>query len=451
MKRFPISEVIKQFAAVFKANGHSLYIVGGAVRDYLLGIENSDFDFTTDALPQEIINMFHAVIPTGIKHGTVTVLFKGNSFEVTTFRTETAYKDHRHPDEVNFVKDLYEDLSRRDFTVNAFAASCFDGKIIDLFNGKRDLKKKIIRAIGEPKQRFSEDALRLLRMCRFCSKLNFTPEKKTFQSACELSKTINYVSCERVFDEISKILSSSKPSIGIKLMEDCNLLSEILPEVADGRNIVQNKANANDVLEHVLIAVDAAAYYKYDNLVRLALLLHDCGKNTKTQTKTPDGAVRFYGHDSEGSKLARKILKGFNCSNEIIERVSVLIANHMVKYDSTWTDGAVKRFINRVGKDNIDKLFELQWCDQIASEGKSKQSEYDEFIERIKKAETEPLSIKDLEISGDDLFENGIPKSKVMGEILNSLLEIVLDNPSLNKKELLIKQALELYRSRINC
>ena len=201
--KYPVPENIRQFASIFRENGHRLYIVGGAVRDHLLGRKNSDYDFCTDAKPEEVIPMFRRVIPTGIKHGTVTVLFKGDSFEVTTFRTEGAYSDQRHPDSVTFVTDLSEDLSRRDFTVNAFAADCLDGSIIDLYDGMKDLKEKTIRAIGNPRERFEEDALRLMRLARFCSKLGFEPDPDTKQAATQLSASISNVSQERI-DEFNR-------------------------------------------------------------------------------------------------------------------------------------------------------------------------------------------------------------------------------------------------------
>ncbi len=358
MDRFPVPETVKAFSDVFRKNGFSLYVVGGAVRDYLLGIENHDYDFCTDALAEEVCKMFHAVIPTGIKHGTVTVLFRGQSFEVTTFRTETDYSDHRHPDGVSFVRTLDEDLSRRDFTVNAFAADCTTGEITDIFNGREDLKNRVIRAIGEPKQRFREDALRLLRMCRFCSKLGFEPDRITFSAAQSLASFISYVSQERIYDELSKILKSTKPSVGLRLAEDCGLISYILPELAECRNTKQEKTGSSDVLEHIYNAVDAAASAGYCHEVRLACLLHDIGKPSSMTVK--DGVMKFYGHDTSGAEMAVKVMKRLKCSNKTIDEVHTIIANHMVRYSRDWTDGAVKRFMCRIGSEvTIHHLFEM--------------------------------------------------------------------------------------------
>ena len=445
--KYPVPEIIRQFASIFRENGHRLYIVGGAVRDHLLGRPNSDYDFCTDAKPEEVIPMFRRVIPTGIKHGTVTVLFKGESFEVTTFRTEGAYSDQRHPDSVTFVTDLSEDLSRRDFTVNAFAADCLDGSIIDLFDGMKDLKSKTIRAIGIPRERFEEDALRLMRLARFCSKLGFEPDPETKQAASQLSASITNVSQERIYDELSKILMTEKPTVGLRLLEDIGVLEHILPELTECRRIEQTKVGATDVLEHIYNTVDAAAHFRYSYNVRLAALLHDIAK-PQTMVINPYGVMRFYGHDIKSAQMARAVMRRLKCSNQLTDTVCNLIENHMVKYSPNWTDGAVKRFIKRVGKENINELFELQWCDQIASEGKSKVEEYDPFIRRIKELENQPMSVRELAVSGDDLAQAGIPKSKVMGDILDELLEMVIDYPSLNEKETLINQAILLYKKK---
>ena len=412
--KYPVPENIRQFASIFRENGHRLYIVGGAVRDHLLGRKNSDYDFCTDAKPEEVIPMFRRVIPTGIKHGTVTVLFKGESFEVTTFRTEGAYSDQRHPDSVTFVTDLSEDLSRRDFTVNAFAADCLDGSIIDLFDGMKDLRSKTIRAIGVPRERFEEDALRLMRLARFCSKLGFEPDPETKQAAAQLSASITNVSQERIYDELSKILMTEKPTVGLRLLEDIGVLGYILPELTECRKVEQTKVGATDVLEHIYNTVDASAHFRYSYNVRLAALLHDIAK-PQTMIINPYGIMRFFGHDIKSAQMARVVMRRLKCSNQLTDTVCNLIENHMVKYRDNWTDGAVKRFIKRVGKENINELFELQWCDQIASEGKSKVEEYDPFIRRIKELENQPMSVKDLAVSGDDLAQAGIPKSKVMG------------------------------------
>lgn len=447
MKKFPVPAKIKKMSSIFKDAGFSLYIVGGAVRDFLLGIKNHDYDLCTDAEPEQVMNLFAHVIPTGIKHGTVTVLFGSESYEVTTFRTESSYSDFRHPDKVSFVKSLEEDLSRRDFTINAFAADCTSGVIIDLFDGFSDLKKGIVRAIGNPQERFKEDALRLMRLCRFCAKLDFMPDEKTLEEATNLSPLIKNVSSERIFDELQKTLMTDHPSRGISLMEITGLLREILPELAACREITQTKVNATDVFEHILISVEAAAEHGYSLEVRLSLLLHDIGK-VQTMSINQYGIMRFHNHEVVGAELARNILKRLKCSNYLIDTVSLLIENHMIRYTDNWTDGAIRRFINKVGKENINSLFEVQWCDQIASEGRAKIELYDRFIERIKEVQKTAMTVKDLAITGNDLNNLGIPKSKIMGEILSKLLEMVLDYPSLNDREVLLKEASLLYQNQ---
>ena len=238
---------------------------------------------------------------------------------------------------------------------------------------------------------------------------------------------------------------SSKPSIGLSILEECGMLEIVLPELQACKNVEQDKVGSSDLLTHIYNAVDAAAYHKYDYVVRLACLLHDIAK-PEVMTENEDGHISFYGHEIKGAEMSRAILKRLKCSNQLIEDINILISNHMVKYESNWSDGAIKRFINRVGSKNIDHLFELQWCDQIASEGKARVEEYDEFISRIKDLEVEPLNLKELSITGEDLAEIGIPKTKVMGQILEQLLDMVLDNPELNRKYTLLEYASQIYK-----
>ena len=240
---------------------------------------------------------------------------------------------------------------------------------------------------------------------------------------------------------------TEKPTVGLRLLEDIGVLGYILPELTECRKVEQTKVGATDVLEHIYNTVDASAHFRYSYNVRLAALLHDIAK-PQTMIINPYGIMRFYGHDIKSAQMARVVMRRLKCSNQLTDTVCNLIENHMVKYSPNWTDGAVKRFIKRVGKENINELFELQWCDQIASEGKSKVEEYDPFIRRIKELENQPMSVRELAVSGDDLAQAGIPKSKVMGEILDELLEMVIDYPSLNEKETLINQAILLYKNK---
>ena len=443
MKKIPIPESIRELSEIFASNGHSLYVVGGAVRDYLLKTENSDWDFCTDARPEQVLKMFRFVVPTGIAHGTVTVHFKGSEYEITTFRTEGSYSDRRHPDSVSFVTDLEEDLSRRDFTVNALAADCRNGIIIDLFDGISDLKKGIIRAIGDPSKRFDEDALRLLRMCRFCSKLGFTADVSTYESAKALAPTIEAVSKERICDEISKILMSRVPSLGLEMMYSTGLLKHIIPELDRCAEIEQDKVGSDNVLKHVFNAVDAAAYYNYSLTVRWTMLLHDIGK--PSCMKKIGNFTRFFGHDVVGEEIALQVMKDLKFSNAMQSDVCTLIRNHMIRYKDDWTDGAVKRLVNRVGVQRMNMLYEVLWCDQIASEGKPRLEETDKLRRHVESILDQPMTLKDLKINGEDLMNLGIPKGPELGRILNQLLEMVIDYPTLNDRETLLKQAQSLF------
>lgn len=444
----PVPRNIRDFSQVFRNNGHSLYVVGGAVRDYLLGEENSDWDFCTDATPEQVISMFRTVIPTGIKHGTVTVVFRGENYEVTTFRTEGSYSDRRHPDEVRFVTDLREDLSRRDFTVNALAADCSDGRIYDYFDGEADLKARIIRAIGNPEDRFKEDALRLIRMCRFCSKLGFTADVPTYESACALSSTISFVSKERIYEEMSRILMTKKPSVGLGMMFETGLLKALIPELDECAHIEQDKVGSDNVLSHILVSVDAAASWGYNLTVRWTMLLHDIGK--PSCMKKIGNFTRFFGHDVKSAEIALGVMKDLKFSNVMQEDISILVRNHMTRYNSTWTDGAVKRLVNRVGRQRLDMFFEVLWCDRIASDGKPGLEETDLLKERIDAVLDQPMTLKDLAVNGNDLYEAGIPKGPEMGAVLNSLLEMVIDYPTLNNRETLLEQAKLLSNSQIS-
>ena len=442
----PVPRNVRDFSQVFRNNGYSLYVVGGAVRDWLLGIENNDWDFCTDATPDQVMSMFRSVIPTGIKHGTVTVIFRKENYEVTTFRTEGTYSDRRHPDNVQFVTDLREDLARRDFTVNAFAADCSDGTVVDYFDGESDLKAGIIRAIGNPAERFTEDALRLLRMCRFCSKLGFSADTLTFESARSLCQTISYVSKERIYDEISKILMTVKPSVGLNMMYETGLLKVLIPELDDCARVEQDKIGSDNVLSHILVAVDAAASYGYSLTVRWTMLLHDIGK--PSCMKKIGNFTRFFGHDIRSAVIAQRVMLDLKFSNAMQEDITVLVRNHMTRYNSSWTDGAVKRLVNRIGKQRLDMFFEVLWCDRIASEGKPGLEETDLLKERIDAVMDQPMTLRDLAVNGNDLYEAGIPRGPEMGRILNALLEMVIDYPTLNNRETLLSQALLLREAQ---
>lgn len=452
MKKFPSDARLKAFAARFKESGFSLYAVGGAVRDFLLSLPNSDYDFATDATPEEVMKIFPRVIPTGIKHGTVTVLFRGASYEVTTFRTEGAYSDSRHPDSVSFVRSLDEDLKRRDFTINAFAADIYTGEIIDLNGGWEDLKSKTLRAIGNPKERFEEDALRMLRACRFAAKLGFEIESATFEAIRESAHLITKVSEERIYSEICSMLSSAAPQRGIRLMHESSLLPLVLPEIEAEAGCEQNGGrHRKDVFGHTLDTLEASAFYNAPLRVRFAALFHDSGKPLTRKEKGDGPRDTFHGHETAGAAVAEKALRRLKAPNEMISSVSLLVRNHMLLYSPSWSDGAVRRFINRVGRENIADLFLLIRSDRSAIFGEEASLEdLEELSVRITRILTDrdALTIKDLAVNGDKLAAAGIKRGPVMGAILNELLETVLDDPSQNTESRLTAIAVNIYNTK---
>lgn len=447
MQTFPVSSSIQRFSSRFKAAGFSLYIVGGAIRDYLLGLDNEDFDFTTDAEPNEVKALFGHVIPTGIEHGTVTVIFEKQMFEVTTFRSEGTYLDGRHPSSVTFIRNLEEDLKRRDFTINAFAADCTTGVIIDLNGGMDDLKKKTIRAIGIPKKRFEEDALRIFRACRIASKLNFSIEDETLLAMKSEKENLKNVSAERIREELFKLVGSDHPKVGLAYMHQSSVLSTLFPSLAKGDGIFQGGMHTQDILQHNITACQAAADRAFPLAVRLAALFHDIGKTEVIK----EGETRntFHSHESVSAKQTKAIMQYLKSSKEQIRIVSHLVKEHMFNYQSDWSDSAVRRFITRVGLEDIPLLFQLRIADQIAIHGEPNTQLIDELQTRIDGilAAKDALNIKDLAIGGNDLMKMGI-MGKTIGSTLTYLLETVLDDPSQNNAEQLLTIA-KNYQERV--
>ena len=445
--RMRISRDIAELASVFKESGFSLYLVGGAVRDYILGNENNDYDFTTDAEPGDIKAMFRRTIDTGIKHGTVTVIFHGAHYEITTFRTEGDYLDSRHPESVHFVKSLEEDLMRRDFTINAFAASLPDGRIIDLHNGMKDLRHKTIRAIGEPEKRFSEDALRMMRAARFSSQLGFRIEKETLSAMKELHHTITHVSAERIKEELWKLIDGKNPRSGLEAMRESGIMDDILPELSATYGFEQGGMHRETLYEHLVLALETARDNDYPMTVKLAALFHDIGKCKTREKGDGDREWTFYGHDRVSAEMTDEIFRRLKTSNEEREGVCHLIRNHMFAYTPDWSDAAVRRFIKRIGVENINNLFFLRVADISATVGhKPVPDNLLAFSERINSEleKNNALTIKDLKIDGRRLKEIGIKPGPVMGRILSELLDEVIENPDCNNEGYLEKRALTL-------
>jgi tRNA nucleotidyltransferase/poly(A) polymerase len=464
MTHIHIPHELKKMNSILRENGFKAYLVGGAVRDILLKKEAHDWDLTTDARPDDIMRIFHKVIPTGIAHGTVTVHFMKKEIEITTFRAEQGYSDGRHPDRIFFADTIEEDLSRRDFTMNAIAADLEDGSIVDPYHGQEDIKNKIIRTVGNPHERFMEDGLRPIRALRFASQLDFSIEKDTYSEIFkeDIQKKITSISLERFRDEFIKIMLTPKPSKSLFLMEECGILKLFLPELAQGRGVTQTDARGFhefDVLDHNIYSCDGAPQDNY--IVRIAALLHDSGKvdvRFEKEEEDPEHIgetvklIHFWNHEAASEKIAKTVLTRLKFSNAQIERVCHLIKEHMFYFQTDWTDAAVRRFAVRVGKDYFEDLFALRLADNY---GKSCQKAGPEspvvqnileLKERLKKVEDEnsALSLKDLKINGNDLINAGISPGKKIGYILNELFQTVLDDPQMNEKDKLLKVALNL-------
>jgi len=444
-----IDPLLKEIASLFTNEKKEIYLVGGAVRDMLRGERIHDWDMATDALPDEvtaIVKKAHGrVVPTGIRHGTVTVFYKGRSAEITTFRTEADYSDGRRPDTVNFASTIEEDLSRRDFTMNAIALRLPNGELIDPYNGINDIKRRVIRCVGSANERFNEDGLRPLRAVRFASQLGFEIEKNTLDAIQGALPVCAKVSMERVRDEIDKILSSTKPSLSFLLMEKTGLLKLFLEELFICRGIAQKGFHRFDVLDHCLTACDYAARNNYPHELRLASLFHDIGKPA-VRKMGEDGVWTFYKHDNASAVICKKLLTRLRYSNAVINNVCHLINEHMFYYTPDWSESAVRRFIARVGAENINNLFLLRRADTFAFSGEETnpiilielQKRIDKVLEK-----KHALSLKDLAVTGNDLIQAGISPGKKMGIILNQLLETVLDDPEQNTKEKLLEIAVK--------
>lgn len=444
MRHFPISKDIKIFASRFEERGHELYIVGGAVRDRLLNKPVTDYDFATDATPEQVISIFRSVIPTGIQHGTVTVRFLGSSYEVTTYRIDSTYSDSRHPDAISFTPSLSEDLKRRDFTINAIAVHASTGEMVDQFCGRADLRAGIIRAIGEPYQRFSEDALRLLRACRFATTLDFSIEPDTFAAMRKLSHRIESISAERVRDELSKILTAPHPSKGLRIMDSCGLLERILPELTRTKGIGTKGPKGLDTFDHSLLSCDGISSESL--VLRLAALLHDIGK-ADTLRSDDSGVISFHGHEEISAASCRSILTRLKYPNIVRDRVVHLVSHHMFKYEDSWSDAAVRKFIARVGKEYLDDLIRLRIADSYGASGQlpdsSQFQSLDMRIQRVLK-DNEATKRSDLAVDGNDIMALGSCKGRMIGVILDLLLEAVIEDPSMNNRDMLIKYAKRL-------
>ena len=424
-----------------EADGKEAAIVGGCVRDVLRGEKPKDWDVTTNATPEEIQKIFPNHLYEN-RFGTVTVHSGTQDVEVTPYRSEAQYTDKRHPDRVTFGVSLEEDLARRDFTINAMAMR-MDGDLIDFFGGQKDLEKFLIRSVGDPRERFSEDALRLLRAIRFAAQLKARIEPKTWSAIIELRKNIRAVAGERVRDELMKMLATDYPILAVWKIFESGMLNIILPELAEGVGMTQNKHHVYTVFFHNLMALQHCP--SDDPLVRLAAFLHDVGKS---RTKEGDGSdSTFYHHDHVGAEMTRTLMRRLRFSKEEIERVSHLVDMHLFHYSvGEVTDKGVRRLLRRVGVEHMDDLMAVRIADRMGS-GCQVEVPYklQELQERIIEVQKDPIDTRMLEVDGHDVMTllNISPGPKI-GEVLNVLLEEILDDPQKNTREVLEKRILEL-------
>ncbi len=435
---------LRSVARIFDENGFQLYLVGGAVRNLLRGYYPEDYDLATDARPEEVMRIFRRVIPTGVQHGTVTVLFKGKQFEVTTFRSESGYSDARHPDEVTFGVDIEIDLSRRDFTINGMALEVKTGALLDPFEGRSDLERGLVRAIGNPRERFDEDALRVLRAIRFATQLGFKIEDATAAALQGRSAALTAVSVERTRDELSKIILAPRPSYGLRLMREFGLLSAVTPELS--RCAGHPVAEAEDeLLEHLLRTCDAVAEAKDANLeLRLAALLHELAlPECSEDQKSPDELAEC---DTRSAEKAQDCLRRLRYPNNTIERVAHLVRYHRLQFRPNWSDAAVRRVVAAAGVEQIYDAIALRRADLRSRGCDERAVELNSLVARVREIRErgDPLTLRELAVNGNDLAAHGVPRGPQMGRVLEELLQRALEDPALNSRRQLLELATEL-------
>lgn len=442
--RIRLPEAVKNIIETIEAAGYEAYAVGGCVRDCLLGRSPDDWDITTSAKPQVIKGLFRRTVDTGIKHGTVTIMMGAAGYEVTTYRIDGEYEDNRHPKEITYTANLVEDLKRRDFTINAMAYNESQG-LIDVFDGIGDMQKEILCCVGNPIERFTEDALRIMRAVRFSAQLGYTIEEKTRAALTTLSPYLAHISAERIQTELVKLITSAHPDY-LRVAYETGITTVILPELDSCMKTEQhNPHHCYTVGEHTLRTMAAIAP---DRVLRLTMLFHDMGKAV-TRTTDETGTDHFYGHVEQSEKMAGAILHRLKFDNDTIRKVSILVRYHDMQVEASFR--AVRRAVNKVGEELFPLLFQVKAADlagQSAYEKEAKQAKleevrniYDQIIRQ-----SQCVSLKTLAVTGRDLIDAGFAPGRELGVILQELLELVLEDPKHNTKEYLIEQANQIHR-----
>jgi tRNA nucleotidyltransferase (CCA-adding enzyme) len=448
-----VPQNVRRVCRTLGTAGFKGWAVGGAVRDVLqaemtggdprAAAASCDWDIATTARPEQVKRLFKRVIATGIAHGTVTVRLDGVGYEVTTLRGEAAYSDGRHPDSVFYVDDLEADLARRDFTVNAMAYDPELDQLVDPFGGVEDLRGRLLRAVGDPAQRFSEDGLRVLRAARFVAVLELTLEPATKEAIRPSLESYRKVSAERIRDEWLKALKAREPSRAFRLMQEHGLLEVTAPELLRMVGCRQNRFHAYDVWEHTMRTLDACLPKP---LLRLAALLHDAGKPASRAFNPEKGDYTFYEHERLSRDVAAVLLPRLRFSKEECSRVQDLVFYHIVAYDGTWSDAAVRRWMRRVSPELVTDILELNRADVLAK-GLDASAELERLAELERRvagvlAECTALSVRELAVNGHDLMrELGLAPGPELGRILRELLELVTEEPALNERARLLERA----------
>ena len=431
-----LPDKVNKIIEILTAAGYEAYAVGGCVRDSILGKEPNDWDITTSATPEETKGLFDRTIDTGIKHGTVTVMLDREGFEVTTYRIDGDYEDGRHPKEVTFTASLEEDLKRRDFTINAMAYNEQYG-LVDIFGGVRDIEQGIIRCVGNAEERFTEDALRMMRAVRFSAQLGYQIEEGTKSAIRKLAPNLKLISAERIQTELVKLVTSPHPDY-LRIAYETGITEQILPEFDVCMETAQNNPHhCYSVGEHILHAM---LEIRADKVLRLSVLFHDIGK-PETLTVDEEGITHNKGHAIVGEKMTREILTRLKFDNDTIDKVTKIVLYH--DQEITPTDSGVRRAVNRMGEDIFPMLFPVKRADICAQSDYHREEKlkrlayikeiYDKILQR-----QECLSLRDLAVTGNDLIALGIPAGREMGVLLKELLEIVLEEPERNTKEELL-------------